>query len=985
MWKKLVCLAVTSLVMVSAASATTGPVGWWKFDEMSGKLAADSSGNGMNGTLLPASGGPTWVTGKLGGALKFNGTSDCVDLGKNAAFNPTGSFTVTYWANITAWGADWGHVMMGNRGEDNIGWQIRAHGWYGPRLCFTTRGAGNDDMGSNTNPMIQNQWVHVACVYDNAANTKTIVLNGIVDVVGATTAGGSVTATTHNTYIGARANGGNSAPESFFTGMMDDVRLYDRALSADEAMNAMSGGIGYGNANSAAPAPKATDVLRDQTLSWKAGPDAVAHNVYFGTDPANLKLVGNAQTTTSYNPGRMQFGTTYYWRVDEIGATGTVYGGSLWSFTTELYHYKVASITVKASASAVGSDPNKTIDNSGIDANDQCNTDEKSMWVTPKANAGGKLPVWIRYDFDKVYVLDQMWVWNYNSASESDVGIGAKDTTIEFSADGTNWTSLGSFEFADCDGLDGYIHNTEVSLKGVAAKSIRLTIKSSWQSPAVTGLSEVRFYYLPASAASPNPANGGTGVRPDVSLAWRPGRGAGTHNVYFGTDPNALVLTGSVPANTVAPTFAPAGLQLDAVKYYWRVDEVNNANVIPLVAGEAWSFTTLSNIVVDDMESYNDIKANGTTIYQTWVDGYNSTTNGSQVGNINAPFAEKTIVAGGSQSMPLQYANTASEPISEATRTFATPQDWTIGGITTLGLALRGDLNSVGTAAIYVKINSVKVDFTGTLQMSPIPMWAQWNIDLSKVAGVNSVKSLTIGVSGVGASGILYIDNVCLYKTAPVVKSVDPGTTNLVAYYAMSDNLKDSSSQGNDGVAVGAPTFVAGLFGKALNLNGTADSVDLGKKDVFNFSGSFTISLWANIGSWATQWGCVMMGNRGEDSLGWQIRRGGGTGVCFTTRGVGNDDMEGLTPPTGQWMNVTCVYDNVANTKTLYLNGQPNISQTTTAGAKIAATTHNTYIGARANSGNSAPESLFTGMLDEVRVYNRALTSNEVFFLSGGK
>jgi hypothetical protein len=114
------------------------------------------------------------------------------------------------------------------------------------------------------------------------------------------------------------------------------------------------------------------------------------------------------------------------------------------------------------------------------------------------------------------------------------------------------------------------------------------------------------------------------------------------------------------------------------------------------------------------------------------------------------------------------------------------------------------------------------------------------------------------------------------------------------------------------------------------------------------------------------------------------LRRQNNDMFCFTTRGVGNDDMAStMAPPLGEWVHFTCVYDNAANTKTIYMNGVQDRQVTTDAGARIAPTTVHTFIGGR-DSGSNALDTatLFTGMLDEIRVYHRALTAGEAEFLS---
>ncbi len=118
-------------------------------------------------------------------------------------------------------------------------------------------------------------------------------------------------------------------------------------------------------------------------------------------------------------------------------------------------------------------------------------------------------------------------------------------------------------------------------------------------------------------------------------------------------------------------SFDPGALEFGKT-YYWRVDEVNTADPDSPWKGAVWSFTTANFIVVDNFESYTDEDVG--RIFQTWIDGWGYTTpapgdpgngTGATVGYINPPFAEKTIVHGGAQSMPLAYNNADSPYYSE--------------------------------------------------------------------------------------------------------------------------------------------------------------------------------------------------------------------------------------------------------------------------------------------------------------------------------
>lgn len=98
------------------------------------------------------------------------------------------------------------------------------------------------------------------------------------------------------------------------------------------------------------------------------------------------------------------------------------------------------------------------------------------MWMATDAK-----PHWIQFQFDEVYRLHEMWVWNSNQVVESFVGFGARNVTVEYSTDGQIWTTLnGVPEFARGTGLPTYTANTTVSLGGVQAKYVRLTINTTW-------------------------------------------------------------------------------------------------------------------------------------------------------------------------------------------------------------------------------------------------------------------------------------------------------------------------------------------------------------------------------------------------------------------------------------------------------------------------------------------------------------------------
>jgi hypothetical protein len=449
-----------------------------------------------------------------------------------------------------------------------------------------------------------------------------------------------------------------------------------------------------GVASEPSPADKKADASASSVLRWTAGDFASKHDVYLGTDAEAVGkasvanplgvLVSQGQSGTTYTPaGPLAYGRTYYWRVDEVNAppTATVYQGSVWSFTVEPFSSVIQIVTATASSAQPDMGPEKTVDGSGLNADGQHSTNAKDMWLS-----SGTQPNWIQFAFDKTYKLDKVLVWNANQVIESIVGFGAKSVKIECSTDGSTWTEVpGVPEFARGTGAETYTANTTVSLGGVMAKYVKLTINSTWGGMPQAGLSEVQFFYIPVRASGPVPNSGATGVDLDVTLGWRPGHEAAAHQVVLGTDPNA-VAQGTAPAVTVAsPSYQPASLQFGTT-YYWKVAEVNAAATPSTWDSDLWSFATTEYAVVDDFESYND---QDNRIYDTWIDGL-SNNNGSLVGYMAAPFAEQTIRHGGRQSMPLEYNNVKAPYYSEAERTWSTTQNWTGNGADTLVLYFQG-------------------------------------------------------------------------------------------------------------------------------------------------------------------------------------------------------------------------------------------------------------------------------------------------------
>jgi len=180
----------------------------------------------------------------------------------------------------------------------------------------------------------------------------------------------------------------------------------------------------------------------------------------------------------------------------------------------------------------------------------------------------------------------------------------------------------------------------------------------------------------------------------------------------------------------------------------------------------------------------------------------------------------------------------------------------------------------------------------------------------------------------------------------------------------MNGNVQDTSGNNRNGAFVGATTttaatYVSGLagLGQAIRLNGSNEAVNLADLAAWDPAGSFSFSVWVNAVAWTGNNGSAIIANRGGDNVGWALNRAGNTNqIRFMTFGAGGDNLDsGATNlmVLGNWTHITCVFDSVNRTKTMYINGG-QVSQVATTGVAITAppttATINTYIGARASA-----------------------------------
>jgi hypothetical protein len=315
---------------------------WWKLDEESGTTAVDWSGNGNHGTIV----GAEWASAaRHGPGLDF-GPGSYVAI-KNLSYSSSDLTEVT----VTAW-------VRTSSGSDQYIISFDRNEYY--RLEINGNGAGQGQVGwdvmtstgqvdyGSTSRIDDGRWHHLCGVFDKGR--LTIYIDGVPEP----SATGGPTFGSGNTRFGFI--GANSEAGSFdgsrgggnpVDGDMDDIRIYDKALTQEEIVQVMRGDLllAWNESPASGSIP---DIDSATPLTWSAGDNADSHDVYFGLDKDAVAAADTSDTTGIYRGSQSNTGYTpaegvewgagpFYWRVDEKNTDGTVTKGHVWSFTVADY------------------------------------------------------------------------------------------------------------------------------------------------------------------------------------------------------------------------------------------------------------------------------------------------------------------------------------------------------------------------------------------------------------------------------------------------------------------------------------------------------------------------------------------------------------------------------------------------------------------------------------------------------------------------
>lgn len=352
---------------VSGNVTEPGLVGHWKMNEGSGSKLIDSSGNGNNATILNSTSGVTWVQGKEGLALNLNGNSNrFATVPSNSSLNITGALTISAWIRSPGLASK---QILSKGGPDGYELGINTTGKFEFRINRESSGTTYRLQSITNYPIDGITWMHVAITFDGT--NSIIYINGVRDN-SATYSPTSIKPNSTELQIGARSS------INRWLGDLDEIRLYNRALSQTDINTIVNGSIPIPAIPVlSSPSNQAKEITITPSLTWGVSANAATYKVQVSTSSAFSSFVSNVSgvKTTSFKTPKLLNNVTYYWRVAAVNEKGTSSWSQIRSFTTNslVAYWKMD----EGSGSTL-------VDHSGNGNNAQKSSSSNWTWTTGK-------------------------------------------------------------------------------------------------------------------------------------------------------------------------------------------------------------------------------------------------------------------------------------------------------------------------------------------------------------------------------------------------------------------------------------------------------------------------------------------------------------------------------------------------------------------------------------------------------------------------
>ena len=1016
--------AYSAVASFTTVAPPTGLLAGYAFDEGLGPTTADVSGNAITGTLS----GATWSTvGKYGKALSFNGSSAYVDLGNPSQLQLLGSMTVSAWVNASANPPDDGQIVA--KSNDASGWQLKTSPDTGPHTfgIAISSGTGVRVQRFSTTVRALNTWYHVAGVYNASARTLDIYVNGVLanGVLQGTVPASQGSPGAVNVNVGRRAGG------YYFNGLIDEARVYARALTQAEIQADMNTPLGAPLPPPAAPVLAtpvngATGVSLTPTLTWNASSGATSYRLQVSTDAGFGTLVVDqaALTGTSSALSALVVNTVYYWRVSASNAGGTSAYSAVSNFTT-VPPAPVAPVLATPVSGATGVSLTPTLTwNASAGATSyrlQVSTDvgfgtlvvdqaaltgtssalssllanTVYYWRVSASNSGGTSAYSAVSDFTTVVAppaapvlatpvngatgvsLTPTLTWNASS--------GATSYRLQVSTDAGFGTLV-----VDQAALTG----TSSALSALVVNTVYYWRVSASNGGGTSAYSVVsNFTTVPPAPIAPvlaTPVNGATGVSLTPTLTWNASAGATTYRLQVSTDTGFGTLVVDQAALT-GTSSALSALAANTV-YYWRVSASNSGGTSSYSAVS--NFTTVAAPPAAPVLATPVNGATGVSLTPTltWNASAGATSYRLQVSTdvgFGTLVVDQAALTGTSSALSALLANTVyywrvSASSGGGTSAYSAVSNFTTVPPAPVAPVLATPANGATGVAVNPTLtwNASSGATSYRLQVSTSSGFGTLVVDQAALTGTSSALSSlstnTVYYWRVSASNG---GGTSAYSAVSSFTTVAP-PTGLLAGYGFDEGLgpttADVSGNAITGTLSGAAWSTVGKYGKALSFNGSNAYVDLGNPSQLQLLGSMTVSAWVNASANPPDDGQIVA--KSNDATGWQLKTSPDTGphtfgiTISSGTGVRVQRFSTTVRALNTWYHVAGVYNATARTLDIYVNGvlANGVLQGTVPASQGSPGAVNVNVGRRAGG------YYFNGLIDEPRVYARALTQAEI-------